>query len=279
MDLGFIDASWHNAIIPWNRFRDAGVRGGIVKVSDGYFMSPDYTGHIDSQFKTNWQALDTFDLRGAYTYITFDANRSGGLNPARQVQLALDTIGDHKETDIYAIDVEQKPHLISHISLQARANMLADALQYAERYWDKKYIWVYTGAWWFNKNNMPNPNVDPMPYILSFPVWAAFYGARYNLKYHVPMGWKIEDVVAHQYSMTKKIAGITIDHNEFRWDWNEYLKIEPPAPVEPPPVPIPPTDPPNEPTPPDPIILPPKPPKSWLEWLFELILSFFRKKK
>ncbi|KKM23593.1 hypothetical protein LCGC14_1613570, partial [marine sediment metagenome] len=31
---------------------------------------------------------------------------------------------------------------------------------------DKKYIWVYTGAWWFNKNNMPNPNVDPMPYIL-----------------------------------------------------------------------------------------------------------------
>ena len=105
-----------------------------------------------------------------------------------------------------------------------------------------------------------------MPYILSFPVWVAYYGAGYNLKYHLPMGWKLEDIIAHQYSDRGKIAGKTVDLNEFRWDWDEYLKIE--TPVEPPPVPIPPTDPPNEPTPPN---------QSWLEWLFEFILSFFRK--
>ena len=155
MNLDFVDASWHNAIIPWNRFRDAGVRGGICKVSDGYFMKPDFTGHIDSQFKTNWQALDTFDLRGAYHFLRFDVRRSGGLNPAQQVKLALDTIGDHKDTDIFVLDVEEPLANIANVSLQARANMLADALRYAERYWDKKYIWVYTGAWWWNKNNMP----------------------------------------------------------------------------------------------------------------------------
>ena len=185
--LKFVDVSWHNGTIFWNKFRDAGVRGGICKVSDGYFMPPGYHGHIDPQFHRNWQALNTFDLRGAYTYLRWDVGiKTGGLTMRDQVKLAVDTIGDHKETDILAFDEEQPAAQIAHIPKLARAQMLADALQEAEKYWDKEYIWNYSARWWWN-DQLPAPHVDPMPYILSFPGWMAYYGVFFSR--NIPRGW------------------------------------------------------------------------------------------
>jgi hypothetical protein len=281
-DLDFADVSWHNSIIAWNRFRTAGVRGGICKVSDGYFMSPSYRGHIDSQFKTNWQALDTFDLRGAYTFITFDANRSGGLSPAKQVKLAIDHIGDHKEKDIYAIDVEQHPELIKHISKQARLNMLVDAFAEARKWWDAEYIWNYTGAWWWDDQL---PKSIPAS-ILQHPLWMAYYGAERYFNANIPRGYTRGNVIAWQYKIGM-IEGKKIDHNDFLWDWDGYLLPPIHDPVPEPPEDIEPIDPPPiiEPPPPEPIpdpIVPdipltpdpePPKPKSWLERLIEFIIK------
>lgn len=266
-NLDFIDVSHHQGAFPWNRARDAGVKGGICKVSDGYFMAPTYRGHIDSQFATNWQALDTFELRGAYTFIRFDANKSGGLSPAQQVKLAIDTIGSHKDRDIFVLDVEQNPTQIAHISLRARSTMLKAALQEAQKHFDN--VWLYTGSWWWDKQ------IQITSYILSFPVWVAYYDIFPLRK--APNGWALEDVIAHQYSAKGNIAGVTTDLNEFRWDWDEYLKITPDPTPEP--IPIPPAPTPPAPTPPPPVsppgLVPPR--QSWLAWLWELIVSFFKR--
>ncbi len=268
-EFDFIDLAHFQKQFPWNRARDAGVRGGIAKVMDGYFMPPDYKGHIDPRFEINWQALDSFDLRGAYGFNRFDVKRSGGLTPAMQMQLALDTIhsyGDHKETDILVWDVEEKPENIANVSLLARAQMLAEALKTAEKEWNKEYIWIYTGNWWW-KPNMPAAHIDPMPYILSFKCWAAYYTRLKFASYMVPKGWTKDQVIAHQYSATKKIEGITVDHNEFLWDWDKYLKVEP-SPPEPP---APPPDPPPEPPPET-----PKPPTTDPKGCLPAILDLFR---
>ena len=231
-NLDVVDVSHHNGAIPWNRFRDLGVRGGICKVSDGYFMPPTYRTHIDPQFERNWQALDTFDLRGAYVFIRFDSNKSGGMTPKDQVKLAVDTIGDHKDTDIFALDVEQPAGQIAHISKAARVTMLVDALLEAEKGFSK--VWIYTGAWWYDKQ-MPFPN----SYITSFPMWMAYYGRFFSR--NIPRGWT--NPIAWQYKIGK-IDGKSIDHNDFLWDWDDYLIPEPPFP---PPVPPPPDPPPAEP--------------------------------
>ena len=237
--MDFIDVSHHNGVLPWNRLRDAGVRGAMCKVSDGYFMPPDYRGHIDSQFENNWSAANMFELRGATIFPTFDSNRSGGLTPAKQIKLGIDHVGDHKETDILAIDVEQHPVQIAHISKLARLHMLIDAFAEARKWWDEEFIWNYTGKWWWDEELPRNIPIS----ILQHPLWAAYYGTGFE-RFGIPRGYVLADVVAHQFSPWGKVAGHTLDRNDFRWDWDSYLKV----PVQPPPPPTPPS-PPSKPSP------------------------------
>jgi len=263
--LDFVDVARYQRDVPWNLFRDAGVNGAMARVSEGYFLPPDYTGHIDAYFATNWQALENFDLRGATHYIRFDKNRTGGLTTVDQVNLAIDEIeaqpSQRKATDIFALDVEQPASQIAHIPLVTRAAMLAAAFEEAEKRWDKEYIWLYTGKWWWNPQ-MPSASLPQMKYLASFHCWAAFY-TRLNFSSRmVPKGSVKEDVIAHQWNGgTKKIAGISVDHNEFLFDWDTYLQIAPPVPVPPIPEPVPPTPPiPPPPEPPSPPSPPPVPP-------------------
>ncbi len=273
-ELDFVDVARYQKDVPWNLFRDAGVGGAMARVSEGYFLPPNYTGHIDAYFPRNWQALENFGLRGATHYIRFDKNRTGGLTPADQVNMAINEVeaqpSKRKPADILALDVEQNPKQIAHISKLARAQMLAEAFREAEKRWDKEYIWNYTGKWWWD-DQMPAPHVEPMPYLLSFKCWAAYY-TIFNLSTRmVPNGWELKDVIAHQYSAKKQIEGIVVDHNEFKFDWDSYLKLDidvpEPLPVPPIPEPIPPT-----PTP-TPTPVPPREPRGCLPALLDIITT------
>lgn len=250
-NLDFIDVSWHRGIIPWNNIRNAGVRGGIAKVSDGWFMPPNYSSdgnHFDPQFKSNWAGLEEFDLRGAYHYARFDTPYWRPDTLAQQVINAINYIGEPRKTaDVFVIDVEQPASQITNISLNNRQDILIDALVAAvDTGWPMEYIWIYTGAWWWNKE-MPT-TIDS--YILQFPVWAANYPGTLdsnndlpddpnsNKPYEplVPNGWTMDDVVAWQYSSLGNVEGVKpVDVNDFRWDWDDYLLSgNNPPPINPP---------------------------------------------
>lgn len=229
MELDFIDVSHHNGTITWNALRDAEVRGGIAKVSDGYFMPPGYydtRNHFDPQFRANWAGMTEFDLRGAYHYARFDPASFRPDSLAEQVSKSIDYIGVRKSNDIYVIDVEQPASQIAHVSLDSRADMLIEALQETQtKGWPKKYVWIYTGAWWWDVQ-MP---VAIPPAILEYPVWAASYTAEIR----IPNGW--EEAIAWQYTDRADILGKKYDGNRFLIDWDAYFD-EPgePPPPEPP---------------------------------------------
>ncbi len=249
--LDFVDVSWHRGIIPWNDLRDGGVRGGIAKVSDGWFMPPNYSAdgnHFDPQFKSNWAGLEEFDLRGAYHYARLDTPSWRPDSLAQQVINAINYIGlPRKAADVFVIDIEQPASQITSISLDERQDILIEALAAAvDAGWPIEYIWIYTGAWWWGKaeevgNGLPWKYQMPEvidPYILQFPVWPANYPATVDSNNNlpddpdsddpyeplVPNGWTMDDVVAWQYSAAGNVEGVTpIDLNDLRWDWDDYL--------------------------------------------------------
>lgn len=249
-NLDFLDMSWHNEKVDHLGLRDDGVRGGIAKVWDGYFMSPGYSAadqHFDAQFKNNWNGLAEYELRGAYLFGRFDTASWRPATLAAQVSQAIAYVGSRKAEDVFVLDIEQPASQIAHITKASRMAMLVDALQEAETQWPKKFIWIYTGAWWWDPQ-MPSI-IDP--YILEFPVWCANYPGTLNAdnnlpdplfgtyKPKVPNGWTADQVIAWQYSDKGKIDGKTFDVNDFRWNWDAYFDTINPTP---PPPPTPPED-------------------------------------
>lgn len=245
--LDFLDVSHHNGAVDWLALRDNGIKGGIAKVWDGYFMPPGgYAAkqHFDSQFKNNWNGMAEYELRGAYLFGRFDTASWRPATLSQQVAESIMYIGQRKAEDIYMLDIEQKPFQIEHISKASRMAMLIEALQEAEAHWPKKFIWIYTGAWWWDFQ-MP-ATIDP--YILEFPVMCANYpgalDADNNLpaaqwwqkkrEPKVPNGWSIEQVIAWQYSDKGMLDGNNFDVNDFLWDWDAYFDTINPTPPPPP---------------------------------------------
>lgn len=257
-ELDFVDGSHHNSTIDWLGLRDYGAKGGIVKVSDGYFMPPGgyvERNHFDSEFKTNWEAMVEFELRGAYHFGRLDSAAWRPDTLAEQVSKAIAYIGlPRKAEDVFVLDIEQPASQIAHISLASRQDMVIDALDEAASKWPKDFIWIYTGAWWWGKSEDRNSTDWPYqmpkvisPKILEYPVWCANYPGRLDgnndlpdvpgqdpYAPDVPNGWTEDQVVAWQYSDRGMIDGKRFDVNDFRWNWDEYFDTDNPTPPPPP---------------------------------------------
>jgi GH25 family lysozyme M1 (1,4-beta-N-acetylmuramidase) len=176
-----IDTSYHKGYIDWNKIKEQGVEGVILKASDGYFMPDDmagttWTGHSDPTFLLYWKEIkDIFDWRGAYHFLRVDdevATKNGRLTSQEQIYYFYDLVtGEGLEwNDYIVLDIEQSFSQTDYLARSVVAERVENAIALTEELFGRKPI-IYTGAWWweyyhqyFNKE-----------FIYKYPFWLSHY--------------------------------------------------------------------------------------------------------
>lgn len=89
-----VDVSHYQGEIDWKVLEEQKVNFAFIKATEG-------SGHVDSKFYENWEAVDTTDIKaGAYHFFSFDS-------PAEtQAQLYIETVGDLSGRLIPVVDIE-----------------------------------------------------------------------------------------------------------------------------------------------------------------------------
>lgn len=239
-----IDVSHHQGVIDWGKVLDYGIEGAFIKASDGYFMGPSYTGHVDSQFQTNWTALGNNGvIKGAYAFLRLDYD--GAVKRPdieEQADIYFDTV-DPQKTDVVALDAEQPFAQLAYLSkseIRRRAIFAMDLFQ--ERAPGK--FECYTAQWWWGE-------LFDDKWDFNWSLWSAHYWSIWQagpLK-NEPISplarpQKVngfDKSTFWQRSARGIIPGIrgSVDLNEFMPDMTlaEYVGIDPTAPPVPPTLP------------------------------------------
>ncbi len=89
-----VDVSHYQGNIDWKVLEAQNVQFAFIKATEG-------SGHIDSKFYENWEAVDDTDIKaGAYHFFSFDS-------PAEsQAELYIETVGDLSGRLIPVVDIE-----------------------------------------------------------------------------------------------------------------------------------------------------------------------------
>ena len=238
-----IDVSHHQGVINWELVLDYGIEGAFVKASDGYFMGPDYTGHVDSQFSTNWTALGNIGvIRGAYHFLRLNYDRYPGYpDLVKQAEIFADTVKP-RDTDMVVVDIEPPHEEIAYLGKAEVQSRTLTALNIFEDALGKRPI-IYTAKWWWNVYFSASTDFS------DWDLWNAHYWSIYQVG---PLKNKpislfakpqkvngFDDSVFWQRSARGKVPGIAgfVDLNEFMPQditLAEYAGIDPTNPPIPP---------------------------------------------
>ncbi len=237
-----IDVSHHQGVINWELVLNYGIEGAFVKASDGYFMGPDWTGHVDSQFSTNWTALGNIGvIRGAYHFLRLNYDRYPGYpDLVKQAEIFADTVKP-RDTDMVVIDVEPPHSQIAYLGKAEIRNRVLAALNIFEDALGKRPI-IYTAKWWWNEY------FGVAADFTDWNLWNAHYwsiwqtGSRKNEPIN-PLAWPqkingFNHCDFWQYSARGKVPGIagSVDLNRYMENipLEEYVGIDPTNPPVPP---------------------------------------------
>jgi len=235
-----VDLSHHNGIVGWGLLLDSGIEAAFVKASDGYFMAPNYTGHIDPQFQNNWTALgNNAAIRGAYHFLRLDYDR-GVIRPNlfQQADIFADTV-QPVDTDMVVLDIEPPHAEIAYLGREGVRTRTLAALNIFEEKLGRKPI-IYTAQWWWGEY------FTDLDDFSDYDLWSAHYWTIYNNKPLSPFAKPqhvsgFGDSIFWQYSMYGKVPGVagSVDLNYYLGDipLEDYVGLDPTTPPVPPTIP------------------------------------------
>ncbi len=184
INLKVLDISHHNTIVSFQKMYDFGIRGVILKSTQGsHYVDRTYERRVK-------QARDAGLLTGAYHFATGD-------NVEAQVRNMLDVVEIDDKT-LVALDYE--PNRASEMSL----SQCREFFEHMDTQLGRKTV-LYSG------NLIKETLSKPDPIICNRKLWLAQYGSSYVL----PVGFA--DCWLWQYAEKGAVPGITgaIDHNSF----------------------------------------------------------------
>lgn len=237
-----IDVSHYQGTINWELVLNYGIEGAFVKASDGYFMGPNWTGHIDSEFQTNWTALgNNYVIRGAYHFLRLNYDRYAGYpDLEKQAEIFANTVNP-RASDMVVLDIEPPHSQISYLGKsEIRSRVIAALNIFGEKLGRKPII--YTAQWWWAEYFTDKDDFS------DYDLWSAHYWSIWQLgpKKNSPIyiNAKPQHVnsfgpsVFWQYSAVGKVPGIagSVDLNYYMSDipLEDYVGIDPELPPEPP---------------------------------------------
>lgn len=212
----FVDVAYHDGVVNWQVVRSQpGIRGGIVKCGDGYFMpvekasnglwnfytnNPAKRWHYDPYFAQNWEGLKGCELRGAYWFVRLNFDKrpfDSDAGMKRQAQLFFDKVSENGllASDVIVADLEQGVKQIAYLTQAQKIVRVREFLDECERLFGRRPI-IYTyPSWWFTQ--MGNE-----AWALKYKLWIA----DYTPPIWIPLPWL--SFWAHQFTDKGKIAGV-----------------------------------------------------------------------
>ena len=233
MTVKVLDVSHHKGEIDWQRVKEDGVEGVIIKATDGYFMPPNWNWHKDYRFDYNWLGTKSFNWRGAYHFLRVDdenARRYGRPTSQEQIHYFYDVVTKEglEWNDYVCLDIEQPFNQTNYLSKRILVERIVNAIKLTESLFKRKPI-IYTGAWWWE--NYDSQFSNHLNYLDTLKYWMSHYWtvnnnneiisttvfadqvsrvlAPNNKSYcRLPNTIKKENVILWQYSDRGKIPGV-----------------------------------------------------------------------
>ena len=181
----FIDVSYHKGYMDFQKVKDSGITGVVMKCSDGFFM-PDnmnpapneWTQHTDPTFKLYWKQLkDLFEWRACYHFLRVDdeiAQANGRPTSLEQIDYFYNQVVEEglEWDDIIILDIEQVFSQLDYLNKATVASRVKKAIQKTEELFGRKPL-IYTGAWWWEYYD----DYMDTTFMYKYPFWLSHYWA------------------------------------------------------------------------------------------------------
>ena len=175
-----VDVSHYQGNVDWNAVKAAGVSFAFAKATES-------TTYVDSEFKTNWQAMKAAGLlRGAYHFF------QAASDAAAQAQNFIKTVGTLEAIDLPPVlDIESAGSATNSQLIAGVQTWLNTVEQGLGR---RPMIYTYASFWNAHLNNQFG----------NYPLWIAHYNVASPT---IPTGWTGWNF--WQYSQTGKVQGVS----------------------------------------------------------------------
>lgn len=207
-----IDVSNHQGVINWNAVHDSGHTWAYTKLTEG-------VGYVDPRGDANLSAASAAGLlAGAYHFARPDTNSAEAEAEHFATELARNNAAGHGWLppclDIERAGTGDLPRWV--------ATFIAELRKATGR----REVTVYAASGWFAERLDPGCWLDDDVYL-----WVAHYGRPPGQP-----GYTTTHVIAHQYSATGRVPGVTgdVDLNHAMVDLSPLLGSNPPSEPAPP---------------------------------------------
>lgn len=203
-----IDVSHHQGVINWNAVRDSGHTWAYTKLTEGI-------GYVDPRGDANLSGASAAGmLVGAYHFARPDTN-----SPAAEAQ--------HFAAELVRNDAAGHGWLPPCLDIERAGTgdlpgWVASFITELRKATGRREITIYASASWFSERLDPGYWLDEDTYL-----WVAHYGRPPGQP-----GYTTTHVIAHQYSATGRVPGITgdVDLNHALADMAPLTGSNPPGP-------------------------------------------------